>query len=253
MVKMTRWIGRAVIGFACVLTALPTSVYAMDLAQAWQLALNNDPTYQSARAQYRAMAQKMPQAMAALLPQVDGSLTGAYLDSRATGQMNQVFQGSRSAWNLSLTQPVFNWSSLQTFEQSKLVVARAEIDLQIAYQDLILRVSQAYFDVLARKDSLEALQAEKRSIDEQLAASKRRFELGDATITDALEAQARFDLVSANIIGEENKLSNAEDALARIIGRPPEANLLFALPYSITLPTPQSFGRLVCSSQDREP
>lgn len=238
MVKMTCWIGRAVIGFACVLTALPTSVYAMDLAQAWQLALNNDPTYQSARAQYRAMAQKMPQAMAALLPQVDGSLTGAYLDSRATGQMNQVFQGSRSAWNLSLTQPVFNWSSLQTFEQSKLVVARAEIDLQIAYQDLILRVSQAYFDVLARKDSLEALQAEKRSIDEQLAASKRRFELGDATITDALEAQARFDLVSANIIGEENKLSNAEDALARIIGRPPEANLLFALPYSITLPTP---------------
>ena len=238
MVKMTRWIRRAVIGLACFLPALPASVYAMDLAQAWQLALNNDPTYQSARAQYRAMAQKMPQALAGLLPQVDGSLTGAYLDSRATGQLNQVFQGSRSAWNLSLTQPVFNWSALQTYEQSKLVVARAEIDLQIAYQNLILRVSQAYFDVLARKDSLEALQAEKRSIDEQLAASKRRFELGDATITDALEAQARFDLVSANIIGEENKLSNAEDALARIIGRPPEANLLFALPYSITLPAP---------------
>lgn len=173
-----------------------------------------------------------------MLPQVDGSLTGAYLDSRATGQLNQVFQGSRSAWNLSLTQPVFNWSAIQTFEQSKLVVARAEVDLQVAYQDLILRVSQAYFDVLARKDSLEALQAEKRSIDEQLAASKRRFELGDATITDALEAQARFDLVSANIIGQENELSSAEDALARIIGRQPEANLLFALPYTITLPAP---------------
>lgn len=238
MGKMTRWIRRAVIGAVCALPALPVSVSAMDLAQAWQLALNHDPTYQSARAQYRAMMQKLPQARAGLLPQVDGSLTGAYLDSRATGQFNQVFEGARSAWNLSLTQPVFDWSAIQTYEQSKLVVARAEVDLQAAYQDLILRVSKAYFEVLARKDTLDALRAEKRSIAEQLAASKRRFELGDATITDALDAQARFDLVSANIIGVKNNLNNAEDELARIIGRPPEASLLFALPYTINLPAP---------------
>lgn len=238
MVKMTSWVRRAVIGVVCVLPGIPLSASAMDLAQAWQMALNKDPSYQSARAQYRALVQKLPQARAGLLPQVDASLTGAYLDSRATGQLNQVFEGSRSAWNLSLTQPVFNWSAIQTFEQSKLVVARAEVDLQVAYQDLILRVSEAYFDVLARKDTLEALRAEKSSIAEQLAASKRRFELGDATITDALEAQARFDLVSANIIGVENDLNNAEDVLARIIGQPPEADQLFALPYTIKLPAP---------------
>jgi len=239
MAKMTRWIRGAVIGVICALPTLPLTVSAMDLAQAWQLALNNDPTYQAARAQYRAMMQKIPQARAGLLPQVDGSLTGAYLDSRATGQLNQVYQGNRSAWSLGLTQPVFNWSAIQSFEQSKLVVARAEVDLQLAYQDLILRVSEAYFDILARKDTLEALKAEQRSIAEQLEASKRRFELGDATVTDALDAQARFDLVSANIIGVENELNNAEDALARIIGRPPEADQLFPLPYTINLPAPQ--------------
>jgi len=83
------------------------------------------------------------------------------------------------------------------------------------------------------------LRAEKRSIAEQLAASKQRFELGAATVTDALEAQARFDVVSANIIGVENELSNAEDNLARIIGQPPEAKQLFALPYTVNLPEPK--------------
>lgn len=212
---------------------------ALDLAQAWQLALNNDPTYQAARASYRAAMQKMPQAMAGLLPGVNGSLTGAYLDSRATGPLNQVYNSSRSAWTLALTQPVFDWSALQTYEQSKMVVAGAEIGLQLAYQDLMIRVSQAYFDILTRQDTLEALKAEQRSIAEQLASSKRRFELGAATVTDALEAQARFDLVSANIIGVENELRNAEDALGRIIGRLPSAESLFPLPYGVNLPAPQ--------------
>ncbi|HEY7803385.1 MAG TPA: TolC family protein, partial [Orrella sp.] len=194
-----------------VVSALCAPTMAMDLTQAWQLALTNDPSYQAARANYRAAAQKTPQARAALLPEIEGSLTGAYLDNRATGTLGQVFQGSRSAWTLSLTQPLFNWSAIQTFEQSKLVVANAEIQLQVAYQDLMLRVSEAYFSILALQDELEALRAEQRSIAEQLSAAKRRFELGDATVTDALETQARFDLTAADIIGLENELNNAED------------------------------------------
>jgi len=231
-----RWLTKLI---ALAIFGLPVSANALDLAQAWQLALNNDPTYQAARASYRASMQKLPQAMAGLLPGVNGSLTGAYIESRATGPLNQVFNSGRSAWTLALTQPVFDWSALQTYEQSKMVVAGAEIQLQLAYQDLMLRVSQAYFEVLARQDTLEALKAEQRSIGEQLAASKRRFELGDATVTDALEAQARFDLISANIIGLENELRNAEDSLARIIGRQPMPSSLFALPYGVDLPPPQ--------------
>lgn len=216
---------------------LSTHAWALDLAQAWQLALSNDPTYSAARAQYRAQLQKLPQAQAGLLPNMSGSLTGAYLDSRATGALNQVYNGSRSAWTLQLNQPVFNWSALNTFEQSKMVVAGAEIALQLAYQDLMLRLSQAYFDVLIAQDTLAALRAEQKSINEQLASAKRRFELGNATITDALEAQARFDLISANIISAENEVTNTEDALARIIGQTPVE--LSALPYTVALPPPE--------------
>jgi len=223
----------------------------MDLSQAWQLALSRDATYQAARADYRAAAQRTPQARASLLPQINGSLTGAYQDNRATGNFDQVFQGSRSAWSLNLTQPVFNWSAIQTFEQAKLQVANAEVQLQLAYQDLMLRVSEAYFRVLALQDELEALKAEKRSISEQLASAKRRFELGDATVTDALEAQARFDLTSANIIGLENELSNAEDELARIIGQQPVPQTLHPLPYDIALPAPQPNKLSAWSDQAR--
>lgn len=219
--------------------AVPLKAASMDLAQAWQFALSHDANYQAARAGYRAALQKLPQARAGLLPDIDGSLTGAYLDSRATGALSQVYNGSRSAWTLALTQPVFNWSAIQTYEQSKLVVANAEVQLQLAYQDLMLRVSDAYFSVLALQDELDALKAEQRSIAEQLAAAKRRFELGDATVTDALEAQARYDLTAANIIGLENELRNAEDNLARITGRQPVPGSLFALPYTVALPAPQ--------------
>jgi outer membrane protein len=221
------------------LSGVAAPAWSMDLLQAWQMALGNDPTYQSARASYRAAAQKTPQARAALLPEIEGSLTGAYLDNRATGTFGQVFQGSRSAWTLNLTQPVFNWSAIQSFEQSKLVVASAEVQLQQAYQDLMLRVSESYFSVLALQDELQALKAEQRSIAEQLSAAKRRFELGDATVTDALEAQARFDLTAANIIGLENELRNAEDELARIIGRQPMPQTLYPLPYNVALPAPE--------------
>ncbi|MCD8504114.1 MAG: TolC family outer membrane protein [Burkholderiaceae bacterium] len=224
---------------------------AMDLSQTWQLALTNDPTYQAARANYRAAVQKMPQARANLLPEIEGSLTGAYLDNRATGTLGQVFEGSRSAWTLNLTQPIFNWSAIQTYEQSKLQVASAEIQLQLAYQDLMLRVSESYFRILALQDELDALKAEQRSIAEQLAAAKRRFELGDATVTDALEAQARFDLTSANIIGLENELSNAEDELARIIGRQPMPQTLYPLPYNVDLPAPQPNKLTAWSDQAR--
>ena len=228
------------VGLALVVGGLfSQTASALDLAQAWQLALERDANYLAAGAQYRAAAQKEPQARAGLLPNVSGGLSGAYVDNRATGNLSAVNTGTKSAWILALTQPVFDWSAIQKFEQSKLVVAAAEIDLQKAYQDLMLRVSEAYFRVLELQDELDALNAEQRSIGEQLAAAKRRFELGDATITDSLEAQARFDLASANIIGVENDLRNAEDNLARIIGQQPSAQTMYALPYNVSLPSPQ--------------
>ena len=212
------------------------TAWSIDLAQAFQMALTNDPTYAAARANYRAMTQKMPQARAAFLPQIFGSLTGAYVDSRATGQLNQVYNSGRSAWTLNLTQTLFDWTAISTYEQAKLIVASSEVQLQVAYQDLMLRLSQAYFDVLSNHDALISLQVEQKSIGEQLASAKRRFEMGSATVTDTYEAQARYDLISANIIAAENNLQTSKDVLARILGQTPQQ--LSVLPYTVNLPAP---------------
>ncbi|WP_235931917.1 TolC family outer membrane protein [Sheuella amnicola] len=209
---------------------------AIDLKQCWQLALTHDPVYAAARANYRAMMEKMPQARSSLLPRVSASAAVGYLDSRANTAFTQVYQNSNTAWALTLSQPIFNWSAWQSYEQSKLVVASAEIQLQISYQDLVLRVGQAYFEVLAAQDALMALQAEQRAIAEQLASAKRRFDMGKATITDTHESQSRYDLASANIIAAQNTVQNTKDVLSRIIGRPVDD--LSVLPYSVTLPSP---------------
>ena len=237
MQKTPRLGGRiAAILFTMGLALTARTSAAIDLTQSWQLALMHDPIYAAARANYRAMMEKMPQARSALLPQVAGSAAGGYLDSRANTALGQVYQNSNGAWALTLSQPIFNWSAWQTYEQSKLVVASAEIQLQLAYQDLVLRLGQAYFDVLAAQDTLAALEAEQRANSEQLASAKRRFDMGKATITDTYESQSRYDLVTANIIAARNTVQNAKDILARILGQPTDQ--LSVLPYSVALPSP---------------
>src|SRR5690606_31559317 len=109
----------------------------------------------------------------------------------------------------------------QTYEVAKLGVTLAELQLQQAFQQLLLRVSQAYFDVLAAQDTLTALEAERSAISEQLASARRNFDLGTATITDTYEAQARYDLIGAQLLQAENHLRVRRDVLQQIIGQPP--------------------------------
>jgi outer membrane protein len=100
-------------------------------------------------------------------------------------------------------------------------VAQAAAGFGQAGQDLIVRVSQAYFDVLASQDSLAFIQAQKIAISEQLAQAKRNFEVGTATITDTHEAQARFDLATSQEIAAQNDLEIKQRALQQLLGKFP--------------------------------
>ncbi len=122
-------------------------------------------------------------------------------------------------------------------QQSKLIVADVEVQLQQAYQDLLLRVADAYFNVLYAQDTLNATEAEKAAVAGQLESAKRNFELGNATITDTYEAQSRYDLVVAQELRLQNDLEVRRDELAKIIGTQPGA--LSELPYGVQLPAPQ--------------
>src|SRR5207245_2184055 len=120
-----------------------------------------------------------------------------------------------------------------------------------AQQDLIVRVAQAYFDVLASQDALASVQAQKVAISEQLAAAKRNFEVGTTTITDTHEAQARFDLARAQEIAAQNDLENKRTALAQIIGKPVANLAALQSNVKLTAPEPATIDQWVASAEQQ--
>ncbi|MEI2416278.1 TolC family outer membrane protein [Orrella sp. JC864] len=232
------WLARAAVLAAAL--AAGGAVQAQDLMQSWQSALARDPLYAAARAAYRAGQERLPQARANLLPNLSAALGGEYAEIRTSGNSGRVRSGTRATWDLVLTQPLFDWAAFKALDQAELLVGDSGIALQQAYQDLLLRLAQAYFDVLAAQDTLAAIEAEKSAVAEQLAFAKRSFELGNATITDTYEAQSRYDLLIAQELQAQNALDVARDVLATVTGQRPGA--LSELPYSAPLPSPQPTG-----------
>jgi outer membrane protein len=154
-------------------------------------------------------------------------------------------------YTLSLWQPMFDIAAWQTYEQSKLSVAASEAAFASVQQDLILRVSQAYFDVLTAQDALTALRAQKIAINEQLASAKRNFEVGTATITDTHEAQSRYDLVVAQEFAAQNDIDIKRTALQQIIGKPPETLAVLRIDIQLRPPEPAQIGSWVTSAEEQ--
>jgi outer membrane protein len=190
----------------------------IDLAQAYRDALANDTVVASARAQLEATREKVPQARAALSPAVSANagLNRQMVDTNLAPRRDFTTQ----SYSLNLTYPLYRMQNVEALEQSRLQVTIAEAQLAQARQDLAVRVSQAYFDVLAAQDTVANIRAQKRAITEQLASAQRNFEVGTATITDQQEAQARFDLAAAQELVALNDLSVRRAALGQLVGKP---------------------------------
>ena len=203
------------------LATLPALSGAMDLAQAYRLALANDSQVASARLQLNAIREKLPQAQAAFRPQVSSaaSLQQQYAEIFPARGNQYSTDFTNQNYSVSLNYPIYRAQNAEVLEQSKLQISVAEAQLAAASQDLVLRISQAYFDVLASQDNLATIGSQKRAITEQLAAAKRNFEVGTATITDQQEAQARFDLAVAQELAGLNDLEVKRAALALLVGR----------------------------------
>jgi outer membrane protein len=212
------------------------NAHATDVLQAYREALANDAQYASARATLAAGQEKSVQGRSGLLPNV--AVSGAYsrnnLDSSS---LPRSVDYSGNGYTLSLSQPLFRVANWEQYQEGKLSVAASEAQFAQAQQDLIVRVAQAYFDVLAAQDALASLQAQKVAITEQLASAKRNFEVGTATITDTHEAQARYDLAAAQEIAAQNDLQIKRNALEQITNQP--AGNLADLRPGVTLQPPQ--------------
>ena len=202
--------------------ALTSAAHAENLSTVYQDAQAYDAQYAAARAAYQAGQEKSVQGRAGLLPNVNagGNVTRNDLHSSLPGGDSQY---TSNGYSLTASQPLFRMQNWLQYAQSKQQVKIAEMQFKAAGQDLILRVAQAYFDVLQSQDNIAFIEAQKAAITEQLAAAKRNFEVGTATITDTHEAQARYDLAVAQEIAEQNSLDIRLRALEKLIGKPPGA------------------------------
>jgi outer membrane protein len=197
---------------------LAMSAQAQNLVELYDSAKAFDANYQSAKLQYEANLAKADQARAGILPTA-GLSAGA--SRTAFDNSNPVVDRSFSTQNATLTasQPLYRPANWATYEQGLKQVDLAKAVLEAASQDLIVRSSQAYFDVLAAQDTLAFVKAQKAAVAEQLASAKRNFEVGTSTITDTREAQARFDLVTAQEISADNDLRVKKLALDTLVGK----------------------------------
>lgn len=198
------------------LTVATAPLQATDLVQVYRTALERDAELRAAEARYRAALEQRPQARSVLLPQIEGTAAYAYTDTDRGGNS---FDYQTSSFELSLDQTLYDHRNYVALRQADLGIAQATAVRDATRQGLILRVAEAYFDVLAAQDNLSFARAEKEAIGRQLEQVERRFEVGLIAITDVKEAQAQFDLAVAEEIAALNRLDLAGEELMVITGQ----------------------------------
>jgi len=218
--------------------------FGEDLLQIYRDALANDPTYAAARANWAATQEALPQARAGLLPVL--SLLGLANQQdfkenlHSDPALNFVQRFPTYSYTVSASQPLYRAQNWISYDQAKQQVSQADYVLASTQQDLILRVAQAYFDVLLAQFNMEVLQSQKAAVNENLAQAKRNFEVGTATITDTNDAQAKYDQIVAQEIQAQNDLDNKIATLRAIIGRTPNELKRFSGQYQPELPNPSA-------------
>ena len=208
--------------------------------------------YASARAAWAATQEKLPQGRAGLLPQANLSASTQYNDREISFRNPQpaaIGQFNSNALTLSLTQPLFRPQNYTQYQQAKTQLTQADAQLALAAQDLVLRVAQAYFDVLLAQDNVAFAGAQKTAIAEQLAQAKRNFEVGTATITDQHDAQARYDLTVSQEIAARNDLEIKRRALEQLTGKAAPELALLGKGFTLTLPQPDDMDAWVMPSR----
>ena len=214
---------------------------AEDLMQIYEAAKARDPQFLEAGELRTAALEAKPQARAALLPQL---FAGGEVETRTTdgsGTFLQVVDAAPTPgvdpeieifdvdqrisadtwrWQAGLRQTVFRWDQWQRLGRADAVVARAEVGYRAAQQDLMLRVSQRYFDVLAATETLRASEAALEAFTQQLAQAERRFKAGVVTVIDVEEARSARDAAAAGVIASKRALAVAGEALTELTGEP---------------------------------
>jgi outer membrane protein len=252
---------RLLILFATCVSA--ASAPAADLLAVYQRALQNDPQLREAEANRLAALETKPQALAALLPQLAGNGQVTRQHDSGTSTITQPlssppgpvllqtypFDGriitTTHKYGIDLRQNLFRWENWVALQRADAQVAQAEADYQAAQQDLMERVAQRYFDVLAAQDDLEAQQLALTSIQRQLDQAESRFQIGLIAITDVEEARAAHDSGAAAVIAAKRSLASTQELLSEITGEAVDGLARPIEPFELASPDPVNENRWV--------
>ena len=251
--KQRRFAPLALAAAVCLGLGMAPSARAQSLQELYEAARGYDATFLSARALLDSAKYRVDQSNALRLPSVGLAVSGSRstTDTPASSTLNT----STTAYGATLSgrQSLFNRANGVTITQAQKSLEVSASDFEAAEQDLIVRVAQAYFDVLAAQDTLATTRTSKAAISEQLASAKRNFEVGTATITDTREAQARFDLATAQEIVAGNDLQTKRIALDQLVGRSNVTPNQLAVPVALPATAPDNVNEWVSRADEEHP
>ena len=251
LLKKPAWLPLA-LALSAGLVLLAPAAQAQNLVELYRSARDYDAAYQSSRSLYEANLAKADQAKAGILPSAGLSSGVTRTNFEINNPVNTRDFTTQSA-TLNASQPLYRPGNWATYEQGKRQIELSEAQLQAAEQDLIVRTSQTYFDVLAAQDTLAFVRAQKAAVAEQLASAKRNFEVGTSTITDTREAQARYDLVIAQEIAAENDLRVKKITLDQLVGKTDAQPNGLLLPLVLPPLQPKDVAAWVRQSEELHP
>jgi outer membrane protein len=222
----------------------------MGLGAILRMARDNDAQYAAAVATAQAGLEKLPQARAANLPNINATFNPKRSNDRST-----EFEGTRNfnatSAALTINQALYRPANGAGTEQAELLVQLAEQQLQLAEQDLMLRVARGYFDVLQAHDDLAATVAQRDAMVQQLAQAKRSLDVGTVPITDFNEAQTRHDLAVAQHIAAVNELESKKRVLERAVAQPLPLLARLGASASVDILTPEMQRQMVADAPIR--
>jgi len=246
MFKKSRF---ALCAVALAVGTLTHTAQAQSLSAMVEAARQTDATYLSAVAAAQANKAKAEQGRSVRLPTIGMSASASSVnydyDTAADATKENTSIG------FSLTQPLFRMANNAAVAQSDQLELMAGQQLRDANAALVVRVSEAYFNVLVAQDKLQVVKAQKDAVAQQLASAKRNFEVGTATITDTREAQAQFDRIVAAEIASESDLRIKRLALEQITGVANPAPLALAAKASLPDLAAGSLDQWVNTAMDK--
>lgn len=224
---------------AIAISGIGLQANATDMLEVYRLAEQNDPTYEAAKHGLEVAKEKIPQARAGNLPTVNLTSNRNFTDANASFNYAQpTNQGVLAwTWTLQMTMPLVRPQNVIASFESEYLVDAAQFDYALAQQDMIMRVAQAYFDVLVAQEVAKAAEAQLHAMQAQQSVAKRGYELGTMSITDSQDARAKSEQSRAQLFTAQNDIENKLAILEKVTGKP--INILAGLNSSVVTPMPE--------------